>query len=156
MGLGSGSRDTINIARLEEFMDRERLGAIVARSGQNFTYLAGFAYPGTLARHVDLTDSTRAVLLVWPRHAEPVIVLNKIAEGLVRRDSWVKRTELYDAYTESPYARLVLVLEAAGLARERVGFEKSYLSAAHWEEVQRALPQLQMVDVTRMMDEVRW
>ena len=46
MGLGSGSRDTINIARLEEFMDRERLGAIVARSGQNFTYLSGLAYPG--------------------------------------------------------------------------------------------------------------
>jgi hypothetical protein len=44
----------------------------------------------------------RGVLLLWPRHGEPVIVLNKIAEGLTRRDSWVKRIEVYDAYTESP------------------------------------------------------
>ena len=145
-----------NVERLHAAMDRHRLAAVVARSGQNFTYLAGFAYPGTLARHLDLTDSTRGVLLVWPRHGEPVIVLNKIAEGLARRDSWVKHTELYDAYTESPYARLALVLEAAGLARERVGFEKSYVSAAHWEDVQQRLPQLRMVDVTRVMDEVRW
>ena len=39
MGLGSGSKDTVNVARLHEFMDRERLAAVVARSGQNFTYL---------------------------------------------------------------------------------------------------------------------
>ena len=107
------TRIIANVERLHTAMDRHRLAAVVARSGQNFTYLAGFAYPGTLARHLDLTDSTRGVLLVWPRHGEPVIVLNRIAEGLAGRDSWVKRTEVYDAYTESPYARLALVLEAS-------------------------------------------
>jgi Xaa-Pro aminopeptidase len=145
-----------NVARLNDFMDRHGLAAVVVRSGQNFTYLAGFAYPGTLARHLDLPDSVRGVLLLWPRHGEPVIVLNKIAQGLTARDSWVKRIEVYDAYTESPYGRLCCVIEAAGLARERVGFEKTYVSAAYWDEVQRGLPQLQMVDCTRMMDEVRW
>ncbi|MBI4635929.1 MAG: aminopeptidase P family protein [Candidatus Rokubacteria bacterium] len=145
-----------NVDRLHAFMDRHRLAGVVARSGQNFTYLSGLAYPGTLARHLDLPDSVRGVLLVWLRHGEPVIVLNKIAEGLTRRDSWVKRIEVYDAYTESPYGRLCRVLREAGLARERVGFEKTYVSAAHWEEVQRELPELQMVDCAPMMDEVRW
>lgn len=145
-----------NVDRLHAFMDRHRLAAVVARSGQNFTYLSGLAYPGTLARHLDLPDSARGVLVVWPRQGEPVIVLNKIAEGLTRRDSWVKRIEVYDAYTESPYSRLCQVLREAGLARERVGFEKSYVSAAHWEEVQRELPELRMVDCAPMMDEVRW
>ncbi len=145
-----------NVARLREHMDRHRLAAVVARSGQNFTYLSGLAYPGTLARHLDLADSVRGILLVWPRNGEPVIVLNKIAEGLTRRDSWVERTELYEAYNESPYRRLADVIETMGLGGERVGFEKSYVSAAHWEEVQRALPQLQMVDCTAMMDAVRW
>ena len=145
-----------NVKRLEELMDRHGLAAVVARSGQNFTYLSGLAYPGTLARHLDLPDSTRGVMLVWPRQGEPVIVLNRIAEGLTRRDSWVKRVEVYDAYTESPYSRLCRVLEAAGLARERVGFEKNYVSAAHWEEVRRLLPNLQMLDCAAMMDEVRW
>jgi Xaa-Pro aminopeptidase len=129
---------------------------VVARSGQNFTYLSGLAYPGTLARHLDLADSVRGILLVWPRNGQPVIVLNKIAEGLTRRDSWVERTELYDAYNESPYRRLAEVLKGMGLGGERVGFEKNYVSAAHWEEVQRELPQVQMVDSTAMMDSVRW
>jgi Xaa-Pro aminopeptidase len=145
-----------NVPRLEEYMERHRLDAVVVRSGQNFTYLAGFAFPGTLARHLDLPDSMRGVLLVWPRRGEPVIVLNAIAEGLTRRDSWVKKIEVYDAYAESPYRRLGQVLGALGLARERVGFEKSYVSAAHWEDLQGQLPQLQMVDCTSMMDEVRW
>jgi Xaa-Pro aminopeptidase len=156
MGLGSGSRDTVNVARLHEFMDRERLAAVVARSGQNFTYLSGLAYPGTLARHVDLADSTRAVLLLWPRHGEPVIVLNAIAEKLTLRDSWVRRAVVYDAYNESPYGRLCRVIGEAGLARERIGFEKDYVSAEHWEEVQRAIPHAELVDCRRMMDAVRW
>jgi Xaa-Pro aminopeptidase len=145
-----------NVPRLRQYMDRDRLAAVVARSGQNFTYLSGLAYPGTLARHLDLPDSMRGVLLVWPRDGEPVIILNKIAEGLTRRDSWIEHVEVYDAYTESPYHRLAEVLRRLGLARERVGFEKNYVSAAYWESVQRGLPQLQMVDCAAMMDEVRW
>ena len=145
-----------NVARLRERMDRDRLSAVVARSGQNFTYLSGLAYPGTLARHLDLTDSVRGVLLVWPRDGEPVVILNKIAEGLTRRDSWVDRIEVYEAYTESPYRRLAQVLNELGLARERVGFERNYVSAAHWDDVQRELPHLTMVDCSAMLDEVRW
>lgn len=156
MGLGSGSRDTVNVARLHEFMDRERLAAIVARSGQNFTYLSGLAYPGTLARHVDLADSTRAVLLLWPRRGDPVIVLNAIAEKLTLRDSWVKRVSVYDAYNESPYARLCQAINEAGLGRERIGLEKSYVSAEHWEELGRGLPHAELVDSSRLMDAVRW
>src|SRR5437773_12441900 len=110
-----------NVDRLHAVMDRERLSGVVARSGQNFTYLSGLAYPGTLARHVDLADSTRAVLLVWPRQGDPVIVLNRIAEQLTIRDSWVKRVVVYDAYNESPYAKLCEVLREVGPARARVG-----------------------------------
>jgi len=145
-----------NVARLNQFMDRYRLSAVVARSGMNFTYLSGLAYPGTLARHLDLADSVRGVMVVWPRNGKPVVVLNKIAEGLTLRDSWIERAELYDAYNESPYHRLAQVLKSLGLGGEHVGFEKNYVSAAHWEEVQRELPQMHMVDCAAMMDEVRW
>src|SRR5260370_14256601 len=137
-------------------MDPPGLADGVARSGMNVTYLAALAYPGALARHLDLPDSVRGVMVVWPRNGAPVIVLNKIAEGLTRRDSWVERVEVYEAYSESPYHRLAQVLKSLGLGGERVGFEKNYVSAAHWEEVQRELPQMQMVDCAAMMDEVRW
>ncbi|SVC39752.1 uncharacterized protein METZ01_LOCUS292606, partial [marine metagenome] len=60
-----------NIERLNQLMDKNGVTAVVARSGKNFTYLAGFAYPGTLARHLDFPDSPRGVLAVWPRHGDP-------------------------------------------------------------------------------------
>src|SRR5438874_12006741 len=94
-----------NVARLHQHMDRHPLAAGLARSGQNFTYLSGLAYPGMLARHLDITDSVRGVLLIWPRNGEPVIELNKLSEGLTRLDSWVKSTQVYEAYSESPYRR---------------------------------------------------
>ena len=154
--MATGRQIIANVDRLHAVMDRERLAAVVARSGHNFTYLSGLAYPGTLARHVDLADTTRAVLLVWPRHGDPVIVLNRIAEELTLRDSWVKRVVVYDAYNESPYAKLCEVLREAGLERARVGLERTYVSAAYWDEVARGLPQVQLVDSTALMDEVRW
>src|SRR5262245_8844628 len=137
-------------------MDRYELAAVVARSGQNFTYLSGIAYPGTLARHLDLPDSSRAVMLVWPRSGKPVLILNRIAEGVALRDSWIKQVAIYDSYRESPDDCLGQVISAAGLARERIGFERTYLSAASWAEITRALPHVQMVDCVAMMDEVRW
>ena len=121
-----------NIERLYQVMDEEGVSAVVARSGKNFTYLAGFAYPGTLARHLEFPDSPREVLLVWPRLGEPVMVLNSYAAPLARRDSWLERIEVYDDYAESPYERAADVLAQMGVAEEAIGFEKSYVSADRW------------------------
>src|SRR5690349_14989120 len=76
------AKDLVNLERLEAAMARIGLDALIARAGLNFTYLAGVAYPGTLARHVDLADSPRAVIVVWPRRGEPRIVLNSSARDL--------------------------------------------------------------------------
>jgi Xaa-Pro aminopeptidase len=100
--MGTKKKNIANIARLNALMDAAGLDALVLRSGQNLTYLSGVVYPGTLQRHVDLTDSTRPVMLVWPRTGQPVIVANKIAAGLAQRDSWVERMVLYEAYVDSP------------------------------------------------------
>lgn len=145
-----------NLARLGALMDGAGLDGLVLRSGQNFTYLSGVVYPGTLARHVDLTDSTRPVLLVWPRDGKPVIVANKIAAGLAQRDGWVQDIVLYEAYVDSPQETLAAVLRDMQLAASRVGFEKDYWSAAHWETVKRGLPGMEMVECTALMDRVRW
>jgi Xaa-Pro aminopeptidase len=95
-------------------------------------------------------------MLVWPRHGEPVIVANKTAAGLAQRDAWMKRIELYEAYVDSPYQKLAQVLIDAGLGAARVGFERDYLSAAHWDELQRHAPQVRMAECTALMDRVRW
>ena len=145
-----------NIDRFNEFMGRNQLAAVVVRSGQNVTYLSGIAYPGTLARLLEFPDAARGVLLLWPHLGQPIVVLDKTAERLTLRDSWVKRVETYDAYTESPYSRLCKMIKDERLDRERIGFEENYVSAAHWKEIQNLLPHLQMVDCVPMMDEVRW
>ncbi|MFN0159952.1 MAG: M24 family metallopeptidase [Burkholderiales bacterium] len=145
-----------NIARLNALMDAAGLDALVLRSGQNFTYLSGVVYPGTLQRHVDLADSTRPVVLVWPRKGRPVIVANKIAAGLAERDGWIDDIVLYEAYVDSPQEKLAQVLNDMGLARAAVGFEKDYFSAAHWQAIEKRLPYLRMSECTDLMDRVRW
>ena len=99
-------KNIANIERLNKLMDENGFSAVVARSGKNFTYLAGFSYPGTLGLHLDFPDSPREVLLVWPRHGEPVMVLNHYAAPLARRDSWLDKIEVYDAI---PYNAAIMV-----------------------------------------------
>src|SRR5436189_3738336 len=104
-------KNIANVARLNALMDDTGLDGLVLRSGQNFTYLSGVVYPGTLQRHVDLTDSTRPVMLVWPRQGKPVIITNKVAAGLAERDGWVDTVVLYEAYVDSPQEKLTEVLK---------------------------------------------
>ncbi len=145
-----------NIERLHHLMDQANCAAVVVRSGKNVTYLSGFAYPGTLARHLDFPDSPREVLLVWPRHGEPVLITNHYAAPLARRDSWLSRIEVYDDYAESPYALMADLLRQLGLHQEPIGFEKTYLSAARWDEICHLLPEASLLDCTEMMAAVRW
>jgi Xaa-Pro aminopeptidase len=63
---------------------------------------------------------------------------------------------VYQAYEGSLYSRVAELIAEAGLAATRIGFEQDGLSASHWGEIQRALPRLEMVNCSRMMDEVRW
>jgi len=148
-------RDFVQVARLEHEMDARGLDGLVARAGLNFTYLAGFAYPGTLARHLDLADSPRGVYLVWPRRGEPRIVVNAIAEGLARRDSFVEHFDVYAGYSEPPIERLAKTIIEMGLGDARLGFETNFISLADWTTLQTMLPRLRTADSTELMNDVR-
>ena len=52
----SGREIIANAPRLERYMDANGLDAVAVRTGANFTYLAGIALPGTLARHLDISQ----------------------------------------------------------------------------------------------------
>jgi Xaa-Pro aminopeptidase len=145
-----------NLPRLSSLMARDDFDAIIARSGVNFTYLAGLAYPGTLGRHLELADSPRPVYVVWPRNGEPVAIVNPLAEALTRRDSCIERVIVYTSYTDDPLSVLGDVLLEMGLSHGRVGYEESYLSARQLDSLTTRLPKLRLADCTRLMDEVRW
>ena len=152
----NASNNIANVDRLHALMDRDGLSAVVLRSGTNFTYLAGFDYAGTLARHLDFSDSPRGVLIVWPRSGAPVLILNRFAVDRARRDSWVDDIAVFDDYGESLYERAAKVLRDLGLANGRIGFEKTVVSAADWAVLEPALSGASLVDCTRLMEEVRW
>jgi Xaa-Pro aminopeptidase len=147
---------TANIPRLNDYMDQNGLDAVAVRSGVNFTYLSGMAMPGTLARHLDVASSVRGFMVLWPRKGAPIIILDAFAEKLARRESWIERVEVYHAYVESLYSKVAALIADCGLASARIGFERDVISATHWDEIQRALPSLKMVDCSREMDKVRW
>ena len=145
-----------NVDRLHQFMDREGLAAIVARGGQNVTYLAGISFHGTLARHLDLAASRRGVVVIWPRHEDPVFVVEVTAAGAAARDSWIERIEVFNGYQEALFERVSSLLQSFGLERERVGFDKNFIGAGFWEDIARCLPNMAMADSGDLMDEVRW
>jgi Xaa-Pro aminopeptidase len=151
----AAARELLNLKRLDEAMEAQGLDAIVARAGLNFTYLAGFAYPGTLARHVDLADSPRSVWVIWPRRGEPRIVLNAIARDLAERDSWIEKFDVYEGYVEAPIDRVAKTLTDMGLAKSKVALELNYVTAADLASLKASLPMLQTVDLAPIMDHVR-
>jgi Xaa-Pro aminopeptidase len=154
--LQHGRKVLANIDRLNAYMDKNGLAAVAVRTGVNFTYLSGMAMPGTLSRHLDIASTLRGFMVLWPRYGAPVIILDAFADKLARRESWIARVEVYRAYEGSLYSRVAELIAEAGLAATRIGFEQDGLSAAHWDEIQRALPRLEMFNCSQMMDEVRW
>lgn len=151
-----GRKVIANIDRLNAYMDASGLAAVAVRTGVNFTYLSGLAMPGTLARHLDIASTVRGFMAIWPRQGEPILVVDAFAERLARKESWIERIEVYRAYESSLYGRIGELIAELGLANARVGFEQDGLSAAHWQEIERGLPKVEMINCSRMMDEVRW
>jgi Xaa-Pro aminopeptidase len=137
-------------------MAERELDAVVVRSGQNVTYLSGVVYPGTLARHLDMSDSRRGVAVVWPLEGEPIIVYDSIAAGPTERDAAIARRRVFDGYNGDLYSELVAVLASEGLAEARVGLERNVIAALDWDFIARALPKLRLSDCSDLMDRARW
>ena len=146
---------TPNIERLEGELDRAGIDVVILRSGENFTYLSQMVYPGTLARHLDLANSRRAVILVWPRRGKPEIVLNDFAAGLTRLKTDIPLT-LYEGYREDPYDALGRRLAALGYDGTAIGYEASYVGDGDAATLRRHLPKARWTDVTAVMERVRW
>ena len=83
------------------------------------------------------------------------MVVNAIAEGLARRDSFVEHFDVYEGYAEPPVERLAKVIADMGLASSKIGFETNFISFADGNILRSRLPRMQIVDSTHLMDVVR-
>lgn len=152
----NGKAIDANVDRLHRLMEREDLAALVVRGGLNVTYLAGVAYHGTLARHLDLAGSQRGAVVIWPLESAPILVVDATASGASARASWIDRLEVFDGYQEALFERVARVLTDISLDRARIGFDKNYVGAGFWEQLAGTMPSLTMVDSSALLDEVRW
>lgn len=136
-------------------METSGIDVLVARSGVNFTYLAQFEYTGTLARHLDLADSPRGVVVIWPREGDPALVVNSIAAPRAHRYSAIETIHIIDSYGNSYATRVGEILTEMGYARARIGAEDDVLSARAWNDLTQALPDADIVSCTDLMHAVR-
>ena len=146
----------VNIERLNNLMDQQHLSAVVVRSGVNFTYLSGIAYPGSQGRHVDFSDSPREVYVIWPREGDPTLIIGDVAAPRAKRDSWITELIVYDDYEQTAVHATTAALKNMGLSASRIGLEKTVLSAIRWQEFQQSLPDAEIIDCTNLMNSVRW
>jgi Xaa-Pro aminopeptidase len=144
-----------NAGLLDAAMAEQGYDALITRSGRNVAYLSGMTFPGTLGRLQDFAYAPRAVLVVWARQGEPVLIASAIAAGLARERSWVEDIRVYREYVESPYRLAAEVLAERGLASGRIGVERRELGAEHWDELRLALPAAEMLDCTDALEAVR-
>ena len=141
-----------NVERLEIFMDLEELDGLIIRSAENFSYLTGVIYPGTLGRHLDLIGSIRSPVLIWPRKGPPEIVLNDFALEYTRLVSDINITT-YLGYRERPYDKVSERINALGL--KRVGLEFQTCTKGDYD-ILRTKTKAKFVEAGDLMDRTRW
>lgn len=137
------------IQRVRESMARQRLDLLVLNSPENIYYLTGYETQGIVA-HQFLAVPVGRPLLFTTRHVD-IGNLLAILEGNPISD--------YATYsdTDDPIEVFVGFLRRHGVGRGRIGVEKGnwYLLVEHYERLKEILDQAELVDASRLVEEVR-
>ncbi|MEP7105535.1 MAG: Xaa-Pro peptidase family protein [Chloroflexota bacterium] len=136
-------------ARLHAAMDQAGLDAVVAVSLENVYYTTGaFIITQRLLPE-------RLAFNIIPRNGDPTVVVCKIEESLVVRDSPIKDVRTYIEFAHDPADQLADALRDKGLANSNVGIEKRYLSASSYETLTGRLPQAEFTSCDRLFERLR-
>jgi Xaa-Pro aminopeptidase len=167
----------LNESRLEEWMARLGLDAVIATTPENVTYSSGFwALPQWIRRGPQ-------AYVVWPaRHiAEPEIIASTSTLDLVAdQELWVTKVRRYGEFhadAMSPavddevsrrhldlrngpghgdaLTALVTAVGEAGLTRARIGLEEDGLQAGYRDALAAMLPHVKWVSAVSMLRSVR-
>ena len=127
-----------NLARFGRLVEDSDFDAVIAVSPENVPYTAGvFIWTQRSIRE-------RLAIVVWPKRGEPTFIVCTIEEAEARERSWIKDIRAYVEFKTSPIEALVEVLEEKGLVEGTLGIEKSYLSAAYYNELQERVPRARL------------
>jgi Xaa-Pro aminopeptidase len=145
----------MNFQLFQEKAKESKVDAIVAVCGKSVTYLSGAGLPGTLGRLQDFPHTPRMNIVVWPTGGSPTLIVTALAERVAQRDGWIENLRVYKEYVESPMRVLGAVLRDRGLSKARIGIEKRYLGAVHWDELREQLPSAEFIDIADVLESVR-
>ena len=158
-----------NLKSARDLMQNEGLDGLIVSTTDNFRYVTG-CYPRSI-----LSRSLGAEIVVIPaaENEEPAVILSEVdAEGLrdmiafsdIRTfESWIyfeiegrvqaitkPKPEQYD-----PMATVVETLKDKGLTKGRIGIEEDLTSASFYRKLKKALPNINLVNATKLFYEMR-
>ena len=135
--------------RCKPYMEQENLDAVVAISPENVLYFA----ETYIQTQTSIRD--RLAIAVMPLASDPAMIACKIEEPTVEAETWIKDRRYYVEAQRSPIALLAEVLQEKHLEGKRIGVGLNYVTADYYCELNRLLPQIELVPCSRIFDQVR-
>lgn len=145
--------ETRNLALLQERMDAQRLDAVVAVNKKSVIYLSNA--PTAWSWQQRRADGPRVCLVIWPRQGEPAVIVGELEREVTHEYSWIPRIECYPDYAQTPFGKLVEVLDDMGLHGKRVGIERRAVGANYWNDLVDAQRDTTFVEAGPLLDGVR-
>ena len=135
--------------RMREILDASDLDAVVAISPENVFYLS----EALILTQRYIPDRLAAV--VWSKRRAPTMIVCAIEESLTRQDSSIPDVRTYIEFQTSPVAVLADVLAEHGVARGRIGYERTVWTLDGYAELLDRLPDATWVPSERQFDLAR-
>lgn len=134
---------------LRNAMEAEGLDALIAMSPENFLHLAGvYVVSQRMIRE-------RLAIAVYPKNAEPFLVVSSVVAHTIKRESWVVDQVIWSEHVKTPIETLAAELQSRGLAAGRLGLEMHYLAATYFDDLKAAAPGCEFVDCERILNRNR-
>lgn len=130
--------------RIQKNMKEQNLDAVIALSLENFYWISN----SLVSTMKSIPDRLGAVISIADE--DPILLTCSIEESLVVGSTWIKDVRTYEEFKESPIAILAEILRKKGLAKARIGIEMDYIVARFYDELKRELPEIELIDVSRL------
>lgn len=143
------SEKLINVPVLLGAMKEEDLDVAVVASPENFFYASSVRIQTqTLIRD-------RLAVAIVDAVGDVTLVVCATEHAQTQRYSWVKDIRTYQEFVQSPMHVVADVLHAKGLAGGRIGVEKRYVAAHHFEDLAGQLPNADLRSCDRAFERAR-
>jgi len=133
--------------KIKEIMQKKGIDVVVALSFENVFYSTG-AY---IMTQKVLRD--RLEIAVFSEK-DPIFIVCGIEEKTAREESWIEDIRTYIEFAESPIQMLSDVLKELGYQKGKIAIEKHVLSTYHFLELNKVLPDIQLIEGQPIFDEI--